>query len=96
LHQPRFGTCDSRTRISHFQCVDQQTKSDEIFVALATERNSALRRVDLADLTASVAVADDLSFRAAAARIGVTPSALKPHAWVIDERLSLPNQIRGD
>ena len=35
-----------------------------------------MRRADLADLAAFVAVADNLSFRAAAARIGVTPSAL--------------------
>jgi hypothetical protein len=36
------------------------------FVALGAERNSAMRRADLADLTAFVAVADNLSFRAAA------------------------------
>src|ERR1700740_753353 len=35
-----------------------------------------MRRADLADLTAFVAVADNLSFRAAASRLGVTPSAL--------------------
>jgi hypothetical protein len=35
-----------------------------------------VRRADLADLTAFVAVADNLSFRAAASHIGVTPSAL--------------------
>ena len=35
-----------------------------------------MRRADLADLAAFVAVADNLSFRAAAASIGVTPSAL--------------------
>jgi hypothetical protein len=35
-----------------------------------------MRRADLADLTAFVAVADNLSFRAAASHIGVTPSAL--------------------
>ena len=34
-----------------------------------------MRRADLADLTAFVAVADTLSFRAAASRLGVTPSA---------------------
>ena len=32
-----------------------------------------MRRADLADLTAFVAVADNLSFRAAASHIGVTP-----------------------
>src|SRR3981189_1420289 len=35
-----------------------------------------MNRGDLADLTAFVAVADQLSFRAAASRLGVTPSAL--------------------
>jgi DNA-binding transcriptional LysR family regulator len=35
-----------------------------------------MRRADLADLTAFMAVADNLSFRAAASRLGVTPSAL--------------------
>jgi hypothetical protein len=44
--------------------------------ALGAERNSAMRRADLADLTAFVAVADNLSFRVAASRLGVTPSAL--------------------
>jgi hypothetical protein len=36
------------------------------FVALGADRNSAMRRADLADLTAFVAVADNLSFRAVA------------------------------
>src|ERR1700732_5261211 len=45
-------------------------------VSLGADRNSAMRRADLADLTAFVAVADNLSFRAAASHIGVTPSAL--------------------
>lgn len=35
-----------------------------------------MRRADLADLTAFVAIADNLSFRAAASRLSVTPSAL--------------------
>jgi len=35
-----------------------------------------MNRSDLAELTAFVAVADLLSFRAAASRLGVTPSAL--------------------
>ena len=35
-----------------------------------------MRRADLAALTAFVAVADNLSFRAAASHIGVTPAAL--------------------
>ena len=35
-----------------------------------------MNRADLADLSAFVAVADHLSFRAAASQLGVTPSAL--------------------
>jgi DNA-binding transcriptional LysR family regulator len=46
-----------------------------------------VRRADLADLTAFVAVADQLSFRAAASRIGVTPSALSHTIRHFEERL---------
>ena len=46
-----------------------------------------MRRADLADLTAFVAVADNLNFRAAASRIGVTPSALSHTMRHFEERL---------
>jgi DNA-binding transcriptional LysR family regulator len=46
-----------------------------------------MRRGDLGDLTAFVAVADHLSFRAAAARLGVTPSALSHTMRQLEERL---------
>ena len=46
-------------------------------------------RGDLADLTAFVAVADRLSFRAAAARLGVTPSALSHTMRQLEERLGV-------
>jgi DNA-binding transcriptional LysR family regulator len=46
-----------------------------------------MRRADLADLTAFVAVADHLNFRAAASRIGVTPSALSHTMRHFEERL---------
>src|SRR5205823_10250619 len=46
-----------------------------------------MRRADLADLTAFVAVADNLSCRAAASRIGVTPSALSHTMRHFEERL---------
>jgi DNA-binding transcriptional LysR family regulator len=46
-----------------------------------------MRRADLADLTAFVAVADTLSFRAAASRLGVTPSALSHTMRHFEERL---------
>jgi DNA-binding transcriptional LysR family regulator len=46
-----------------------------------------MRRADLADLTAFVAVADNLSFRAAASRLGITPSALSHTMRHFEERL---------
>ena len=46
-----------------------------------------MRRADLADLTALVAVADNLNFRAAASRLGVTPSALSHSIRHFEERL---------
>jgi DNA-binding transcriptional LysR family regulator len=46
-----------------------------------------MRRADLADLAAFVAVADNLSFRAAASRFGVTPSALSHTMRHFEERL---------
>jgi DNA-binding transcriptional LysR family regulator len=48
-----------------------------------------MRRADLADLTAFVAVADNLSFRAAASHIGVTPSALSHTMRQLEERLAV-------
>jgi DNA-binding transcriptional LysR family regulator len=48
-----------------------------------------MRRADLADLTAFVAVADNLSFRAAASQIGVTPSALSHTMRQLEERLAV-------
>jgi DNA-binding transcriptional LysR family regulator len=46
-------------------------------------------RGDLADLTAFVAVADHLSFRRAASRLGVTPSALSHSMRQLEERLGM-------
>jgi hypothetical protein len=46
-------------------------------------------RGSLADLTAFVAVADRLSFRAAASQLGVTPSALSHSMRQLEERLTL-------
>jgi hypothetical protein len=46
------------------------------FIACSTEGSSGMQRGSLTDLTAFVAVADKLSFRAAASQLGVTPSAL--------------------
>src|SRR6202040_1485346 len=48
-----------------------------------------MNRGNLADLTAFVAVADHLSFRGAAARLGVTPSALSHTMRQLEERLGI-------
>jgi DNA-binding transcriptional LysR family regulator len=48
-----------------------------------------MNRGDLADPTAFVAVADRLSFRAAAAHLGVTPSALRHSMRQLEERLGV-------
>ena len=48
-----------------------------------------MRRADLADLTAFVAVADNLSFRAGASHLGVTPSALSHTMRQLVERLGV-------
>ncbi len=45
-----------------------------------------MQRGDLADLSAFVAVADHLSFRAAASRLGITPSALSHSMRQLEER----------
>src|SRR6202167_2601494 len=48
-----------------------------------------MQRSSLADLTAFIAVADHLSFRVAASRLGVTPSALSHSMRQLEERLGV-------
>ena len=48
-----------------------------------------MRRADLADLTAFVAVANNLSFRAASERLGVTPSVLSHTIRHLEERVGV-------
>jgi DNA-binding transcriptional LysR family regulator len=48
-----------------------------------------MHRGDLGDLTAFLVVADELSFRAAAARVGVTPSALSHAMRQLEARLGV-------
>src|SRR3981189_3993116 len=48
-----------------------------------------MHRGDLAELTAFSAVADELSFRAAALRLGVPPSALSHSMRQLEERLKV-------
>src|SRR3981189_1149515 len=60
-----------------------------VFIAFGVERDSAMDRGNLADLTAFVAVADRLSFRAAASQLGVTPSALSHSMRQLEDRLGV-------
>src|SRR6476469_8747850 len=62
---------------------------NRISIVFGIERVSAMNRGDLADLTAFVAVADHLSFRRAASRLGVTPSALSHSMRQLEERLDM-------
>ena len=48
-----------------------------------------MRRGNLADLTAFITVAEHLSFRAAAARLGVTPSALSHTMRQLEDRIGV-------
>jgi DNA-binding transcriptional LysR family regulator len=48
-----------------------------------------MRRAELADLAAFVAVAENLNFRSAASRLGVTPSALSHTIRHLEERLAI-------
>src|ERR1700681_1592003 len=64
-------------------------KENPISIAFGVERNSAMDRGDLANLTAFVAVADQRSFRAAASRLDVTPSALSHSMRRLEERLGV-------
>src|SRR5260370_4945807 len=65
--------------------VDENT----ISIVFSMERSSSMNRGDLAALTAFVAVADQLSFRRAASRLGVTPSALSHSMRQLEERLGM-------
>src|SRR5258707_15230760 len=65
--------------------VDENT----ISIVFSIEKSSSMDRGDLADLTAFVAVADHLSFRRGASRLGVTPSALSPSMRQLEERLGM-------
>jgi hypothetical protein len=58
------------------QDVDASRKKNPVSIAFGIERNSAMDRGDLANLSAFVIVADQRSFRAAASQLGVTPARI--------------------
>jgi DNA-binding transcriptional LysR family regulator len=62
---------------------------DRAYMNAVSRWMNGMHRGDLADLTAFVAVADERSFRAAAARVGVTPSALSHAMRQLEERLGI-------
>src|SRR3984957_8520466 len=62
---------------------------NSIFIAFGVERSSAMDRGDLASLSAFLAVADQRSFRAAASRLEVTPSALSHSMRQLEGRLGV-------
>src|ERR1700724_2947333 len=64
-------------------------KDNPISIAFGIERNSAMDRGDLANLSAFVTVADQRSFRAAASRLDVTPSALSHSMRQLEGRLGV-------
>jgi DNA-binding transcriptional LysR family regulator len=76
-------------RLSRLQCVERRPKKKAVSIVLGVERNSGMDRDDLANLTAFIAVADQRSFRAAAASLGVTPSALSHSMRQLEERLGV-------
>jgi DNA-binding transcriptional LysR family regulator len=58
-------------------------------MALGIKATSTMRHSNLAELTAFVAVADHLSFRAAASRLSVTPAALSYTMRQLEDRLGV-------
>src|SRR5580704_1860784 len=83
---PRLLTSNASDRLD---VLTNGASENAICIALGIERNSGMDRGDLAELTAFVAVADRLSFRAAASRLGVTPSALSHSMRQLEERLGV-------
>lgn len=66
-----------------------RARKNPIRLAFGVEKDSRMRRNDFADLTAFISVATRLSFRAAAAQLGVTPSALSHTVRQLEERLGV-------
>ena len=95
---PRAANPMSRRRAYHIlqlsefvrrKVLTTDLNENPMAIAYGVERNSGMDRGDLANLTAFVAVADQRSFRAAATRLGVTPSALSHSMRQLEERLGV-------
>jgi hypothetical protein len=67
----------------------QVGKENPISIAFGIERNSAMDRGNLANLSAFVTVAGHRSFRAAASQLDVTPSALSHSMRQLETRLGV-------
>src|ERR1700722_2288556 len=76
-------------RIRPTNMLIEDANENAISIAFGVERNSAMDRSHLADLTAFVAVAKRLSFRAAASQLGVTPSALSHAMRQLEARIGV-------
>src|ERR1700694_2929996 len=88
----QYPSCGERrlmTGAGPTQILTSDPKGNAISVALATERNSAMNRSELADLNAFLVVANHLSFRAASTQLGVTASALSHSIRQLEERLGV-------
>jgi len=72
-----------------FNVLSDGPNKNAVSIVLGVERNSGMDRDDLANLTAFIAVADQRSFRAAAASLGATPLALSHSMRRLEERLGV-------
>jgi DNA-binding transcriptional LysR family regulator len=73
----------------HLKCTAASRNENGLFFPYSDEGSSRMNRGDLANLAAFIAVADQRSFRAAASRLDVTPSALSHSMRQLEERLGV-------
>jgi DNA-binding transcriptional LysR family regulator len=87
ISSPSTADYSYRLRINYVSI--EVANENPISIACGVERNSAMDRGNLAELTAFVAIADHLSFRAAASQLGITPSALSHSMRQLEEHLGM-------
>src|SRR5258708_6519315 len=80
---------DKLTISAMLRMLANAANENRIFIAFGVERDAEMDRSNLADLTAFIAVADRLSFRAASSQLGVTPSALSHSMRQLEDRLGV-------